>query len=240
MGQQIVGSFADCAIGSINTFVQAVANPHRKITQVTAAIGDLFRAKRPADTMPGSWDSNSDSNECQPNASQAQATTKRPAPEYLDDPAYSLVLRCTPLLHSLHALLHNGEAKGVDWENAMGESNSIRFVSGSLEQLLKECSGKGPRNPPSEQLFSIINTCAGICDAMKTEAEKGLNLNASHPSAETKCVKDWQDKFASQYEATLKMDALARSLPGSTTGVSPHVAQIHDLAEPLMPVRRHL
>jgi hypothetical protein len=86
MGQQIVGGIADCAVGSINSFVHAVTNPHLKVAAMASTIGDLLHSNGKEDRRVGS--------------SQEEATqliahsleSERAQPDHdLDDPANALV-----------------------------------------------------------------------------------------------------------------------------------------------------
>jgi hypothetical protein len=218
MGQQIVGGIADCAVGSINSFVHAVTNPHLKVAAMASTIGDLLHSNGKEDRRVGS--------------SQEEATqliahsleSERAQPDHdLDDPANDLVKLCMPDLNILHALLHNGSDGGVDWQAAAGASDrrsSIRFVSGSLRQHLKDCSNSALKSSPSARLLIILEGCTRIADATNDESEKGRKMGSVNPLAASEVVEEWQTLFGDLYTSAQKMDVFARGRPGITAGVS--------------------
>jgi hypothetical protein len=137
MGQQIVGSIADCAVGSINSFVHAVTNPHLKVAAMASTIGGMLHSNGKEDRKGSSGQ-----DESTPLISRSPEPESARPDDDLEDPAYDLVKRCMIDLNILHALLHNGPGGGVDWHAATGapeRKSSIRFVSGSLRQHFKDC-----------------------------------------------------------------------------------------------------
>jgi hypothetical protein len=217
MGQQIVGSIADCAVSSVNTFVQAVSNPHLKVMAVTSAISGAFHPWKDSH-IAGS----DDGDDVPPKPRRRKARKDSPAVE-VDDPAYDLVQRYMIDLNILQALLHNGPDGGVDWESAIGIANgrnSIRYVSSALKQHLKDCPKDGTEGSPSATLLEILESCTTIADAVDNESKNGCKMGRTSPLASSDVVKDWQSRYALQYDSAQTMDAFARGRPGTTTGVS--------------------
>lgn len=90
MGQQIVGSIAGCAVSSINSFVQAVTNPHLKVAAMASTIGDLLHSNTQKDRQ-----GISSQDEGTPLMSHFLERERAQPDGDLDDPAYDLVKRCT-------------------------------------------------------------------------------------------------------------------------------------------------
>jgi hypothetical protein len=189
MGQQIVGSIADCTVGSINSFVHAVTNPHLKVAAMASTIGDLLHSNGRQDRR-----GSSSHDEATPLISHSLEPEEAHPDDDLDDPAYDLVKRCIIDLNILHALLHNGPDGGVDWHAATGAADrksSIRFVSGSLRQHLKDCSNSALKHSPSARLFMILEGCTRIADAINDELEKGRKMGSANPLASSAAVEEW-------------------------------------------------
>jgi hypothetical protein len=212
-----VGSIADCAVSSVNTFVQAVSNPHHKVMAVASAFSGVFHPRNENVT------DGSDDGDGTPPKSRRRKVHKEPSSVEVDDPAYDLVQRYMTDLNILQALLHNGPESGVDWDSAMSISdgrNSIRYVSGALRQHLKDCPRNGSMDSPSARLLKILGTCMTIADAIDDESKNGCKMGRTPPSATSDVVRNWQAVYAEQYGNAQAMDAFARGRPGTTTGVS--------------------
>jgi hypothetical protein len=218
MGQQIVGGIADCAVGSINSFVHAVTNPHLKVAAMASTIGDLLHSNGKQHRKGSSGQ-----DEATHLISHSPETESAHSDGDLDDPAYDLVKRCMTDLDILYALLHNGPDGGVDWQATTGASDrrsSIRFVSGSLRQHLKDCPNSDLKNSPSAKLSAILKQCAEIADAVNAESERGRSVSKTGLLAGSKVVQKWQTQFEEQYSSAQKMDAFAKARPGTSSGVN--------------------
>ena len=212
MGQQIVGSIAGCAVSSINSFVQAVTNPHVKVAAMASTIGDLLHSNTQKDRQ-----GISSQDEGTPLMSHFLERERAQPDDDLDDPAYDLVKRCMADLDVLHALLHNGPDGGVDWRATTGtpdRRSCIRFVSGSLRQHLKDCSNIGLEVSPSARLSEILEACTKIADAVNEQSKKGYEMGNAYPVATSAIVTGWRADLEDQCNRARKMDAFARGRPG--------------------------
>lgn len=216
MGQQIVGSIAGCAVSSINSFVQAVTNPHLKVAAMASTIGDLLHSNTQKDRQ-----GISSQDEGTPLMSHFLERERAQPDGDLDDPAYDLVKRCMADLNILRALLHNGPDGGVDWRATTGtpdRRSCIRFVSGSLRQHLKDCSNIGLEGSPSARLSEILEACTKIADAVNEQSKKGYEMGNAYPVATSAIVTGWRADLDDQYSRARKMDAFARGRPGVRSG----------------------
>lgn len=218
LGQQIVGSLADCLTGAITSFTQNYTMNMNPVAQAEAGasmFGELIHPK-----SGGQNDSNGDSVA----APKPPAPPQKPVPPFSTDPAYSAVQKDMVYLNTLHSMLVNGPGNGVDWDGITvndDAAKTITFLAKMLKDASDAFSSQATSDPPSNDLNDVLSVATKIADAIKLAAENGRKMGNSFPEATSKDVQDWQARYAAKYTTAQQMISVARSLPGAApVGVS--------------------
>jgi hypothetical protein len=231
LGQQIVGSLAECATTALSQGITAFTanlNPMARASAGVSMFNDLIH--------PKSGGQGSGSNTTNGPTPAPPPPVKDPRPPYSQDPAYSSVQKDMPYLNTLHVLLTTGPGGGVNWDEASGSSDvgaasqSVSYVSSMLQDAKSTFSGLATKDTPSLDFNDILSACVDIANAIETEAKKGTKMSNAFPAADSSAVKDWQSRFQAQYVKAQTMVSVAKSLPGSAAGgVSSHPRRPQDI-----------
>lgn len=170
MGQQIVGSLAECVTTALNQAIPAFVdnmNPMAKLKTAASIVQGFNNDDPKSNGQSGQGNQGS----TQPTAAQGPPSQQQaaPAPPAITDPALAESLKSTYLFDTLHAII-KGQDGGVNWEAAKGVApdsadaaskakatkSGIGFVTKMLESAKKDFQDVATQQQDSVSYLKVL------------------------------------------------------------------------------------
>ncbi|KAF4943369.1 hypothetical protein FGADI_13467 [Fusarium gaditjirri] len=228
----VPSAWETCAMGALTAITSAgptliaqalpvIVNAANPMSAVNSLIGGLAQAGRQGalnapgapplaqDLLRGQQDSQSGS---------AILQFKDATPD--TDPAYIAAPFLTPFMTTLLAYLTAGEGNTPDWskfkDQASKQGSSTEGLTWLLSNLqMQQKSAKLGTSVPSRELATAFDTSIAIVEEIKKEVANQQKLSSA--KTDPASIKRWQEAITEAKLIVTKLEATAKSFPGSSS-----------------------